>query len=162
MEISPFAIEVLASRGIVRSEARRAGRDRLKELLRLHGLPAHEALFAAEAAIGGFAGSDRARASELPSTGRQAETMKLAAVSGDCSVSTGVSVKNSPPTTSSRHQLRKVRIHRSAYKKSTDPTQSQRKWPWRSLPSMAPFGGRNVYAAEASAAQIGAGAGGER
>ncbi|WP_437276390.1 hypothetical protein WME90_34795 [Sorangium sp. So ce375] len=61
MEISTFAIETLASRGIIRSEARRAGRDRLKELLRLHGLPTHEALLAAEAAIGGFAGSDRAR-----------------------------------------------------------------------------------------------------
>ncbi|WP_437587816.1 hypothetical protein [Sorangium sp. So ce1000] len=30
-------------------------------MLHLHGLPTHEALFAAEAAIGGFAGSDRAR-----------------------------------------------------------------------------------------------------
>ncbi|WP_437910567.1 hypothetical protein WME95_22820 [Sorangium sp. So ce327] len=61
MEISRFAIETLASRGITRSEAHRAGRDRLEKLLRLHGFSAHEALFAAEAAIGGFAGSDRAR-----------------------------------------------------------------------------------------------------
>ncbi|WP_437328276.1 hypothetical protein [Sorangium sp. So ce381] len=61
MEISLFAIETLARRGIVRSEARRVGRDRLEKLLRLNGLPTHEALFAAEAAIGGFAGSDRAR-----------------------------------------------------------------------------------------------------